>query len=185
MHLRLENLPDKELLTRIRKFEDKEAVAVLLSRYSHLIAAVSIPKLNNDKTAQNVYPQLLNDLVENIQTQPIYKVNDWLQRFLTAYFSKSVVIPKNIPQAVYKVESKVEKAKSNPIEKGALVDDLHVAMKVLSPEEMHVAKQFYLEDKSFDQIAGHKNISAEKVRAMLMNIKRKLATNLIDQAYEQ
>ena len=68
MHLLLNNLNDKELLLRIRKLKDREAAGVLLGRYSHLLVAVSLPRLSSEKTAEEAFPTLTRQLFTRLQS---------------------------------------------------------------------------------------------------------------------
>ncbi|RAJ06859.1 DNA-directed RNA polymerase specialized sigma24 family protein [Chitinophaga skermanii] len=189
MQLLLQNLPDKELISRVKRSNDREAAAVLLSRYSHLLAAVCLPKLNKEKSASVVYPSLLQYMNSALSVQSIYKVNEWMQQIVHAYFSRNVKSDTTLPsrqfQALYRLENRVDNAGNNPIEKEALLTQLKQALKSLNPDELYIAKAFYADQKSFDQIATSKDITIDKVRNTLKGVKKKIALTLMDQAYEQ
>ena len=71
MQQQLTNLSDKELISRARKQNDREAEGVLMDRYSHLLVAVTIPHLNKDKSLDpsTVFPSLLQRLSASLKTQ--------------------------------------------------------------------------------------------------------------------
>ncbi|TWV89427.1 hypothetical protein [Chitinophaga pinensis] len=67
----LTNLPDNELMARARKLKDEEAAGILLERYSHLLAAVSLPSLNSyGNTPDDFFPSLLRRLFTACKRKP-------------------------------------------------------------------------------------------------------------------
>lgn len=184
MHLLLNNLNDKELLLRIRKFQDREAVGVLMDRYSHLLVAVSLPKLTKEKTAETAFPELTKQLYGRIQTA-FGKINESVYALVQSYFGKGNTVPVFYPnQAMYRLETRIEHAGNNPIAKEALLKHLEKAIAALRADELQLITQFYLEQRSFSDISKQQHISYDKVRHTLKGVKKKLATHLMDQAYE-
>lgn len=184
MHLLLNNLTDKELLLRIKKFHDREAAGVLLDRYSHLLVAVSLPKLSNEKTAETAFPELTRQLYNRVQTA-FGKINESVYALVQSYFGKGGSVPVFYPnQTLYRLETRIEHAGNNPIAKEALLTHLEKALTQLNAEDLQLITLFYLEQQSFSDIAKKQNISRDKVRHTLKGVKKKLATHLMDQAYE-
>jgi RNA polymerase sigma factor (sigma-70 family) len=184
----LNNMNDKELLNRIRKMRDEEAVGALLERYSHLLVAYCIPKMASREKSAEVIPALLGALDQNFRTMHIPRANDCVAHTLATYFNpKSNIHPNHVSrevQAIYRAENRVQQSGSNPIERQQLSDELLERFAQLSPEDQQVVAQFYAEQQSFDEIAVAKGISRDKVRNILKNARKKLATQLMDQAYE-
>ncbi|WP_343308099.1 hypothetical protein AAHN97_13200 [Chitinophaga niabensis] len=184
MHLLLNNLTDKELLLRIKKFQDREAAGVLLDRYSHLLVAVSLPRFTSEKTAEVALPELTRQLYTRIQSA-FGKLNESVYALVQSYFGKGSSVPVFYPnQALYRLETRIEHAGNNPIAKEALMTHLEKALTKLNAEDLQLITQFYLEQQSFSDIAKKQNISKDKVRHTLKGVKKKLATHLMDQAYE-
>lgn len=184
MHLLLNNLTDKELLLRIKKFQDREAAGVLLDRYSHLLIAVSLPRFTSEKTAEIALPELTRQLYTRVQSA-FGKLNESVYALVQSYFGKGSSVPVFYPnQALYRLETRIEHAGNNPIAKEALMTHLEKALTKLNAEELQLITQFYLEQLSFSDIAKKQNISKDKVRHTLKGVKKKLATHLMDQAYE-
>ncbi|WP_295123284.1 sigma-70 family RNA polymerase sigma factor [uncultured Chitinophaga sp.] len=186
MHLLLNNMTDKELLNRVRKLMDEEAVGTLLERYSHLVVAYSLPKMANRESAAQVIPALLKDLDQNFRTMHIPRANDCVEHTLEDYFS-----PKKHPnhvsrevQAIYRSESRVQQSGSNPIARQQLGTELESALEKLTAEDQQVVALFYAEQKTFEEIAAARGITKDKVRTILKTARKKLATQLMDQAYE-
>ncbi|UYQ94722.1 hypothetical protein MKQ68_06415 [Chitinophaga horti] len=188
MQLLLNNMSDKELLNRVRKLRDEEAVGALLERYSHLLVAYCMPKLASREKAAEVIPAVLKSLDQNIRTMHVPRANDCVQQTLATHFNpKANIHPNHISrdvQAIYRAEYRVQQSGSNPIERQQLSGELLQRFEQLSQEDQQVVAQFYAEQQSFDEIAAARGITRDKVRNMLRAARKKLATQLMDQAYE-
>lgn len=188
MHLLLNNMTDKELLTRIRKLRDEEAAGTLLERYSHLVVAYCLPRLGKQASAAELIPALLKELDQNFKTMHIPRANDCVEHTLEAYFStKGKIHPAHVSpeiQAIYRAENRVQQSGGNLMERQQLSNELEQMLLKLSPEDQQVVAEFYGEQKTFAEIAAAKKITKDKVRNILKDARKKLATQLMDQAYE-
>jgi DNA-directed RNA polymerase specialized sigma24 family protein len=176
----LTNLSDKELISRARKLKDQEAEGVLLERYSHLIVAISMPSLATT-SSEDLYPSILQRLSNSLKTQTIPKANEWILHTVKAQNSKNA--DRNIPffpssesRDVLQMESKVEKASNNLLEQQQLATRILQVFKKLETEEKYFLQQFYIEQKTFAEMAAQKKIPVEKVRMKLRNAKQKMAS---------
>lgn len=183
MHLLLNNLNDKELLLRVRKLQDREAAGVLLDRYSHLLVAVSLPMLTTESTPEDAFPAITRQLLSRLQS--VYgKVNETVYEMVQHYFSKSskTTLPYRPGQtAVQRLESRVDHAGNNPIERDNIAGRLEEAMTRLQPDELQLITRFYLEHRSLQDLAKAQHSTTDKIRNNLKNVKKKLATHLMDQ----
>lgn len=179
MHL-LANLTDRELLIRIRKLYDREAIGVLLGRYCHLMVAMCLPRLGKDATADVVFPELVRQISGRLE-HTTGKMNEQVHQSVYAYFSKKMqpFIPPPYSQAVRRLENRVENAGNNPIERQALAGQLEKAITRLGAEELQLVQQFYVEHRLLKDLASERQTTPEKLRSQLKSIKKKLATQLI------
>ena len=182
MQLLLNNLSDKELLYRIRKLEDREAAGVLLDRYSHLLVAACLPRLTQEQRAEVVFPALTQQLFS--RSQFLYgKVNQAVYTLIQNYFNTGSKLhttpyePRHA-QAVHHLESRVEHAGTNPIERETLARQLELALEKLDGMEKQLIAQFYIEHRSFSELSQMHNTTAEKIRNQLSKAKKKLATQI-------
>ncbi len=184
MYQQLSNLSDKELISRARKLKDREAEGVLLERYSHLLVAVCLPSIKDNPGAaiKTVFPAVLQRLSNGLKTQTIQKANEWVHQTVTTYFSnpdKQVpYYPSRESRDRLHTENRVEKAATNTIEKQALMAQVEKALASLKAEDRYLIEQFYLENKTFADLAAHKGYTTEKVRTLLRKAKSKLAMQL-------
>ncbi|MVT08668.1 sigma-70 RNA polymerase sigma factor region 4 domain-containing protein [Chitinophaga tropicalis] len=186
----LTNLSDKELISRARKLKDQEAEGVLMERYSHLIVAVCLPYLNNGPgtAPEELYPTLLQRLSSSLKTQTISRTNEWIHYTIRAQQAKT---DRNIPyfpttesREQQLVEGQVEKAASNLKEQELLINKMQKALKELPAEDKYFLQKFYMEQRTFADLAEAKKISIEKARQRLQQAKQKMASLLMNETYE-
>ncbi len=188
MQQQLHNLSDKELIARNRKGKDPEAEAVLLERYGHLMVATCLPWLNAERNAGVVFPALLEKLRIGLKTDSIYKVNEWLHQAIRNMQNKQdkpLPYPSREKRALLAAEQEVESALTNTISTDRMAARLAGAMAMLNKEEQQALTGFYVDGKSFSEMAKAKNITTEKVRLALKSAKRKLALQMMEQTYGQ
>ncbi|WP_343703608.1 sigma factor-like helix-turn-helix DNA-binding protein [Chitinophaga sp.] len=184
MHLLLNNLNDKELLLRIRKLQDREAAGVLLDRYSHLLVATSLPRLGPENAAEEAFPALVRQLFTRLQSS-YGKVSDTIYEMVQYYFHKGnknpLPYPPSSPTAIQRLENRVDLAGNNPIEKDTIASRLEEGLNTLQPEERQLVTRFYLEHQSLQELARAQHTTTDKIRNHLRQIRKKLATHLMDQ----
>ncbi|WP_298710062.1 hypothetical protein [Chitinophaga sp.] len=181
MHLQLNNLSDRELLLRFRKFREREAAGALLDRYSHLMVAVCLPGLDAQHPAETVFPELTEKLYHQL-SGATGRINGILYGLVQQYFGKSRVTG-NSP-ALRDLESRVDMAGSNPIEKVALAGQLEKALGRLIPEDMELLQAFYLDHKPLRELAQSRHMNTSQVRDRLKGIRQTVATYMKEAAYE-
>jgi hypothetical protein len=181
----LTNLTDNELMARARKFKDEEAAGILLGRYSHLLAAVSLPSLNNSygNTPDEFYPSLLQRLLNSLQTQTIPKIGEWMQFFIKSQSSRTerntFYFPSSASRDITQMEYKVEKANSNLIQKKQLASSIEAALEQLDTTERELVEDFYFEQKTFAEIAAEREYTIEQTRILLKRSKQELASLIL------
>jgi hypothetical protein len=177
----LTNLPDNELMARARKLKDEEAAGILLERYSHLLAAVSLPSLNSyGNTPDDFFPSLLRRLFYSLQTQTIPKLGEWMQFFIKSQGNRTTkntfFFPSSASSDITRLEYKVEKANTNLLQKQQLTSTMDAAFDQLDEADRDLLHEFYFEQKTFAEIAAEQGYTIEEVRTMVKNAKQELAS---------
>ena len=181
----LTNLPDNELMARARKFKDEEAAGILLERYSHLLATVSLPSLNNSygNTPDEFYPSLLQRLLNSLQTQTIPKIGEWMQFFIKSQSSRTerntYFFPSSASRDITQLEYKVERANSNQLQKQQLASTIEAVLDELDTADRELLTEFYFEQKTFAEIAAEKEYTIEQTRIQLKRCKQELASLIL------
>jgi hypothetical protein len=178
----LTNLPDNELMARARKLKDEEAAGILLERYSHLLATVSLPSLNNSygHTPDEFYPSLLQRLLSSLQTQTIPKIGEWMQFFIKSHGSRAerntFFFPSSASRDITQLEYKVERANSNLLQKQQLALTMEAVLDQLEIADRELLTEFYLEQKTFAEIAAEQGYTIEQTRTLLKRSKQEMAS---------
>ncbi|RFS26434.1 sigma-70 family RNA polymerase sigma factor [Chitinophaga silvatica] len=189
MQQQLTNLSDKELISRARRQNDREAEGVLMERYSHLLVAVTMPQLHKDSSLDpsTIFPVLLQRLSASLKTQTIYKASEWILHIQKGFLGKpeknTPFYPSREVRDLLHIENLVDKATNNVIDSNELMLRLEQAMDRLHDEEKTLLKQFYLENKSFADLSAITGQPRDKVRAQLKSAKGKLAKLFMNQGY--
>lgn len=182
MHLQLNNLSDKELLLRFRKFREREAAGVLLDRYSHLLVAVCLPGLDAQHPPETVFPELTARMFSHL-SGATGRVNEIMYGMVQQYFGKTRK-SNGQPAVMRELEHRVETAGNNPIEKMAMAVHLEKALGRLIPEDMELLNDFYLEHKTLQELARSRHLDAGQVRDRLKGIRQTVAMYMKEAAYE-
>jgi hypothetical protein len=181
----LTNLPDNELMARARRFKDEEAAGILLERYSHLLAVVSLPSLNSSygNTPDEFYPSLLQRLINSLQTQTIPKIGEWMQFFIKSQSRRAdrnaFYFPSSASREITQLEYKVEKANTNLLQKQQLATALEEVLYSLESDDRELLQDFYLEQMTFAEIAAERGYTIEKTRLLIKQAKQELASAMI------
>lgn len=181
----LANLPDNELMARARKLKDEEAAGILLDRYSHLLAAVSLPSLNNyDNTPEEFFPSLLQRLFKSLHTQTIPRIGEWMQFFIKSQSSREArntyYFPTSASSDITRLEKKADKANSNLLQRKELTVTMKAAYEELDISHKEILKEFYFDQKTFAEIAAEREYTMDKIRKMIKRSKQELASLIID-----
>lgn len=179
------NLPDNELMARARKLKDEEAAGVLLERYSHLLATVSLPSLNNSfgNTPDEFYPSLIQRLLNSLQTQTIPKIGEWMQFFIKSHGSRAdrnaFFFPSSASRDISQLEYKVEKSNSNQLQKQQLAATIEAVLEQLDTDDRELLEDFYFEKKTFAEIAAEREYTIEQTRRLIKQSKQELASLIL------
>lgn len=181
----LANLPDNELMARARKLKDEEAAGILLDRYSHLLAAVSLPSLNNyDNTPDEFFPSLLQRLFKSLHTQTIPRIGEWIQFFIKSQSNREArntyYFPTSASSDITRLENKADKANSNLLQRKELTVTMKAAFDDLDGSHKEILKEFYFDQKTFAEIAAEREYTMDKIRKMIKRSKQELASIIIE-----
>jgi DNA-directed RNA polymerase specialized sigma24 family protein len=154
------------------------------------MVAVCLPYLNNGPAtaAEDVYPALLQRLSESLKTQTIPKANEWIHYTIKTQQVRtdrnSPFFPSTESRELQQLENKVEKAAINPKAQQLLIAAITRALDQLPTEEKYFLREFYINNKSFAELAETKQYPVEKTRQILQQAKQKMASLLLNETYE-
>ena len=171
------DLEDKELLERYYQHHDNDLLGILLKRYTMLLLGVCMKYLKNEEDAkdsvQQVFLKVINDL-------PKYKVEffkSWL--YMVA---KNYCLMKLRDKGKFTTELNDQlmatpddtESKTLAIEKDDHLNKMEEAMMQLNTEQKLCVTSFYLQKKTYQQIADSTGYSIMQVKSHIQNGKRNL-----------
>ena len=175
------NKTDEELINEFSASGDLEILGELYSGYMHLVYGVCLKYIKNRDEAMDNVMQIFEKLISEIPKQKIENFGSWLHvvtknyclmqlRSNKAYaekYNEWVIDSENFMESVNdlhpidKDEPDMEKALADCIER-------------LKEEQKECIKQFYYENRCYNEIAQNIGLDEKKVKSHLQNGKRNL-----------
>jgi RNA polymerase sigma factor (sigma-70 family) len=172
-------LSDLELVARYKHTLDKLYVGELFKRYSHLVLGLCINYFKDKDDARDASSQIFEKLLEELLKREVENFRVWL-----CFVSRNHCI-----SALRK--RKTEKGRQNDYESGQdtfvemenpvrhddkelQLQQLEEAVKQLSEEQRVCVELFYLQERSYQDIAAATGYSLNEVKSFLQNGKRNL-----------
>jgi len=176
---------DEELLTEFRSAGDPEILGELYSRYMHLVYGVCLKYLKVREESQDAVIQIFEKLIVEIPRHNIENFRGWLH-----------VVTKNYCL----MQLRSDKSQSERISEWIndhnvfmeTVQDLHLldedededsklmntaledCIERLKEEQKKCIRQFYFENKCYNEISTDLDMDVKKVKSYLQNAKRNL-----------
>lgn len=175
------NITDEELINAFSTSGDLEILGELYSGYMHLVYGVCLKYIKNRDEAMDAVMQIFEKLIAEIPKQKIENFRSWLhvvtknyclmqlrsKKVLDEKYNEWVIDPENFMESeddlhpIDKDEPDMEKALADCIER-------------LKEEQKECIKQFYYEDRCYNEIAQNLGLDEKKVKSHLQNGKRNL-----------
>lgn len=176
-------LTEEELLLRYKKTRDKEIIGEVYNRFGHLMMGLSIKYLKQVETAEDIVMQLFEKLPDLLFTSEIRYLKSWLY-MVTKNECLMRLRKKNI-QTTEINNALLEEEPSLINEKERLeiqIDKVYAYLKLLKPNHEKALRLFYLEKKSYFEIALELEITEKQVKSDVQNGKRNLKLKLEEDA---
>jgi RNA polymerase sigma factor (sigma-70 family) len=178
----LNNHDDLQLINRYKQTGDSNCVAVLFQRYTHLIMGVCMKYLKNEDDAQDTSIQLFEKLLTDLKKHEIQQFKAWLHMVCKNYClmqlrSKSAKLKreKEMHKDVIAVmESSHELHLTFENTKEIQLTHMEECIKGLNNEQKLCVELFYLQEKSYMEVAHITNFSMNNVKSYIQNGKRNL-----------
>lgn len=176
------NLSDEELVQRYRNSHDSAYVGELYIRYTHLVYGVCLKYLKNDADAQDATMQIFEKLLKELKKHHIAIFKPWLYTVVKNHcmmeFRKESQIQKNSEKLKKELQKNVEIEPTVHLteenEKELILKKLEEGMYDLKDEQKLCVEQFYLMNKSYQQIADEHDFTINEVKSFIQNGKRNL-----------
>lgn len=174
---------DEDLLREYTQQEDIRIAAELYLRYKGLIYGVCLKYLKNHDDAKDASMEVFEELLRKLSRHEIRNFKSWLysltrnhclmqlrsaqKHVKTELTEKDEPIVVEFPTELHPVE-----------EREVTYQQLESAMEDLDERQAQCLRLFYLEEKSYQEVAGQTGFDLNKVKSYIQNGKRNLKNKL-------
>jgi len=186
-----DHLTDEELVDLFRKSGDQEVIGVLFRRYSHLVLGVCIKYLREREIARDTAMGVFESLFSSLKKYEVHNFKSWLFTVVRSHCAQTLrerkkdplIIPweENLMNEVMEMDG-FSHLNSND-ESEERIRKLHRAVGGLSPGQQQCLLLFYLDGKSYQEIAETTGFAMNEVKSFIQNGKRNLKNNLEQSFY--
>jgi len=175
------NKTDEELIIEYRSGGDLEVLGDLYSRYIHLVYGVCLKYLREREESMDAVMQIFEKLISEIPSHDILNFRSWLYVVTKNFCLMQIRSQKSRSEKHLDWQTEEYLIMENdyimhPIdEDGKEVDmELEDCIGRLKDEQRECIKQFYYDNRCYNDIARNMNIDEKKVKSHLQNAKRNL-----------
>ncbi len=189
MQSSLLTIPDQELLHRYYQDGDNKWLGILLQRYTLLLFGVCMKYLKNEEEAKDAVQQVFEKAIQELGKYKVDYFKSWIYMVAKNHCLMKLrdkgKIPKEITDRMMATPAEVTQIQEF-IQKDELLERMIIALKELNAEQRICIEQFYLQKKSYVDIAGETGYTLMQVKSYIQNGKRNLKLLLLkEKKYER
>jgi RNA polymerase sigma factor (sigma-70 family) len=184
-------LSDEALIERYKETEDNCHIGELYKRYTHLVLGVCIKYLKDREEAKDAVMQIFEKLMVDLKKHEVANFKSWLHMVAKNHCLMKLR-NKNIPLHLDDVENKLD----NVVEFNAYthhsIDETEIQLthleegiNKLDHDQRRCVELFYLEERSYKEVADATGFSLNQVKSYIQNGKRNLKNYLIERNVEE
>ena len=171
-------LSDELLLAAFKQKQSSLIIGEFYERYGHLVFGVSMKYMKNKFDAEDITMQVFESLPKKIAVHNIQNFKAWLYMVTKnecLMFLRKRGITSDLPAGLHN-EDIIEQKEI----KEEQLNLLETEIESLNEEQKICIKLFYIEQKSYQQIAELVKLDLKKVKSAIQNGKRNLKLKLED-----
>lgn len=180
-------LDDAEIISLYKKSGDNVYVGILFERYSHLAFGVCMKYLKDEDNCKDAVLQIFENVIDDLKRFNVKSFGPWLHSVarnhcLMQLRKKKLVF--NDEHGFQQAEATLltippEMEFMNEDITEAHLNNLSEAMDSLNDEQKKCVQLFYLDEKSYQEVAQQTGFSLNQVKSFIQNGKRNLKNYLI------
>jgi RNA polymerase sigma factor (sigma-70 family) len=177
---------DAQLIELYKSSNDTFYVGELFQRYSHLIASLAFNYLKNSNETEDAVMDVFEIMTRDLRIHDVKNFNAWIYS-VTKNHSLKLKRKRNKERDQEEglkhnghglFGSTTEEDKERSIAKDEQLNSLEEALKTLSEEQKRCVELFYLNNKSYTEVADETGFTMKQVKSYLQNGKRNLKGHL-------
>lgn len=178
------NITDNELLANFYSSHDNKWLGILLQRYTLLLFGVCMKYLKNEEEAKDAVQQVFTKVLTELEKYKVDYFKSWIYMVaknhclmkLRNYPGKHIAeLSDKIIDTLTEEENDLKWAH---LEREHTLETLSASLQELSEEQRQCIILFYLEKRSYQEIAVQTGFTLMQVKSYIQNGKRNLKTLL-------
>lgn len=179
----LAKLTDQEILDRYKNSQDKKYISEFFNRYSTLVLGVSMKYLKDYEQAKDITMQVFEKLMSELVKRSITNFKPWLYQVTKneclMALRKEKSNQKKEADFHYSEDAIMEFEDfshlfSGGISRERLLTQLEECIATLKQEQQKCIQLFYIDEKSYQDVAVSTSFDLKKVKSYIQNGKRNL-----------
>ena len=174
----LAHISDQELLQKFNQTGNNHWLGILLQRYTFLLLGVCMKYLKNEEEAKDAVQQIFLKAITELQKYKVDYIKSWLYMVAKNYClmklrDRQGKIPKELNE---NIAGSLEASNDNTalLEKENILNVIEAVLPELNEEQKICVTLFYLQKKSYSDIAEETRYSLPQVKSFIQNGKRNL-----------
>ncbi|KYP13387.1 sigma-70 family RNA polymerase sigma factor [Flavihumibacter sp. CACIAM 22H1] len=170
------HISEQELLKNYYQDRNKDWLGILLQRYTLLLLGVCMKYLKNEEAARDAVQQVFLKAITELEKYQVEYIKSWLYMIAKNHCLMQFRDKSRLMTELSENQAGAEdtEAISALQEKDQLLDWMHESLKNLNQEQQQCVTLFYLEKKSYQEIAEHTGFNLLQVKSNIQNGKRNL-----------
>jgi RNA polymerase sigma factor (sigma-70 family) len=170
-------LTDQDLVDRYRDTGEAWYVGELFQRYTPLISALAWKYIKDPTEAEDAVMEVFEIIMKDLRQYDVNNFKTWLYSVTKHHCLKKIrkQQPQGIdPELALKHLADDNDPQADPYQLDNEIDRLKGALQHLADEQRQCIELFYLEEKSYKEVANLTGYSLKEVKSYLQNGKRNL-----------
>ena len=181
---RFDHITDQELLEKFYADGNNEWLGILLQRYTLLLLGVCMKYLKNEEEAKDCVQQIFLKSITELGKYKVSYFKSWLYMVAKNHCLMKLR-DRNVNVDIEKIHLTAEETiKQDHIDKDKVLNVLEDCIQYLSEEQKTCVTLFYLQKKSYQEIADQTGYSTLQVKSYIQNGKRNLK-NLVEKKMKE
>ena len=169
-------LSDEEIISLYKEKQWNSCIDELYQRYSHMVFGVCLKYVKQTENAEDLTLSLFASLTEKLLQHQVQHFKSWL--YVSARNSSLMFLRANKMNQELKQDDLLyddsDQRLDEKLEKDELIESLIMVFEELKQEQRICVQLFYLQKKSYEEVAKITNYSMKEVKSHLQNGRRNL-----------
>lgn len=169
--------PDKELVALYKQTGDLSVLGELYQRYMELVYGVCLKYFKEPETAKDCVMLIFEELVTKLKKYEVENFKSWLHQLAKNHCLMQLRTPRNLKTTELNidfVQSEENLHLNGVLEKEESFVKMEHCLGTLIKEQEQTIRLFYLEEKSYNEIAAETGLGWNEVRSFIQNGRRNL-----------